>query len=65
MDNSIKQLTDRDALWRAELRDAIPAKERTVLPRTHMNELAPDYRITCNEEVAQGLTPAQIGRAHV
>lgn len=59
MDNSIKQLTDRDALWRAELRDAIPAKERTALPRTHMNELAPDYRITCNEEVAQGLTPAQ------
>lgn len=55
----IQNMTSRDAGWRQELRDAMPAKERTALPRTRMNELDPAYRITCNEEVAQGLDRVQ------
>lgn len=55
----IKNITSRDAEWREELRNAMSAKERTALPRTKMNELDPAYRITCNEEVAQGLDKAQ------
>lgn len=55
----MEELTNRDAAWRVELRDAMPARERTALPRTQMPELSPAYRITCNEEVAQGLTREQ------
>ena len=54
-----QDLTSRDTQWRADLRNAIPAKERTAMPRVKMTELDPAYRITCNEEVQQGLTPAQ------
>lgn len=32
------------------------AKERTSIPRVKMSELDPAYRITCNEEVNQGLS---------
>lgn len=35
------------------------AKERTAIPRAKMPELAPDYRITCKEEVNQGLNEEQ------
>lgn len=49
----------RDALWREELRNAMTAKERTAIPRTEMPQLSPDYRVTCNEEVNQGLTASQ------
>lgn len=49
----------RDAEWRVELRKAMKPKDRTAIERVKMNELAPDYRITCNEEVNQGLTEAQ------
>ena len=42
--------------WREELRKAKSAKERTQQPRVKMRELSPDYRVTCNEEVNQGLT---------
>lgn len=52
----IKTLTDRDATWRRELRDAIKPAVRTALPRVSMPELEPAYRVTCNEEVSQGLT---------
>ncbi|MBO5054663.1 MAG: NADPH-dependent glutamate synthase [Muribaculaceae bacterium] len=55
----ISELTSRDATWRRELRDAMPAAQRTALPRATMNELDPAYRVTCNEEVAQGLTLEQ------
>lgn len=54
-----EELTDRDATWRADLRNAISAKERTAIPRAQMPELDPAYRITCNEEVQQGLSPEQ------
>ena len=49
----------RDAQWRKDLRDAMPAKERTAIPRTVMNMLAPDVRITNFNEVNLGLTPLQ------
>lgn len=53
------QLINRDADWRVALRNALTAKERTALERQKMTELDPAYRITNNEEVAQGLTQAQ------
>ena len=55
----IENITSRNAAWRVELREGMSAKERTSLARGNMNELDPKYRITCNEEVAQGLTLEQ------
>ncbi|MDD6889618.1 MAG: NADPH-dependent glutamate synthase [Bacteroidales bacterium] len=52
-------ISPRDAQWRQQLRDAIPAKERTAIPRAKMPELDPSYRISCNEEVNQGLNEEQ------
>ena len=52
-------ISPRDAAWREELRKAHTAKERTAIPRAKMTELAPDYRVTCNEEVNQGLSRDQ------
>lgn len=49
----------RDAAWRVALRDAMPAKERTAIPRVKMPELSPDVRVTNFEEVNRGLTPEQ------
>ena len=49
----------RDAAWRRELRDAIPPRERTAIPRATMNMLDPLTRIHTNAEVNQGLTPEQ------
>lgn len=51
--------TGRDAAWRRELREAIPPKERAAIPRAVMPMLDPAYRITCNEEVNQGLSAEQ------
>lgn len=46
--------------WRADLRAAIKAKERTEKPRVHMPELDATYRSRVrNEEVNLGLTPEQ------
>lgn len=52
-------ISPRDAQWREELRASMTAKERTAIPRAKMTELNPNYRITCNEEVNQGLTKEQ------
>ncbi len=52
-------ISPRDAQWREELRKSRSAKERTAIPRTKMPELDPAYRITCNEEVNQGLSRDQ------
>lgn len=52
-------ISPRNAEWREELRKAHSAKERTSIPRAKMTELSPSYRITCNEEVNQGLTREQ------
>lgn len=57
MDNTAT--TGRDAAWRRELRDAMSARERTAIPRATMSMLDPAYRITCNEEVNQGLSAEQ------
>ena len=46
---SIQQLTNRDAAWRAELRKAIATPHRTAIPRARMTELDPAYRITNSE----------------
>ncbi len=52
--------TGRDATWRQELRKSMKPKERMTIPRTRMNELAPDYRAHVRkEEVNQGLTEEQ------
>ncbi len=50
---------DRTAPWREELRKSMKAKERTDIPRVHMNELDAEYRSHNREEVNQGLTPEQ------
>ncbi|MDE6352108.1 MAG: NADPH-dependent glutamate synthase [Muribaculaceae bacterium] len=52
-------ISPRDAQWREELRKSMTAKERTSIPRARMNELDPEYRVTCNEEVNQGLSAEQ------
>ena len=49
----------RDSQWRADLRSAKTAKERTSIPRVVMPQLPADYRVTCNEEVNQGLSAEQ------
>lgn len=49
----------RNQPWREELRKSMKAKERTDIPRVVMPELDAAYRITCNEEVNQGLTEEQ------
>ncbi len=49
----------RDAEWREELRKSLSAKERSSIQRVKMPELSPEYRVTCNEEVNQGLSAEQ------
>ena len=49
----------RNEPWREELRKSMAAKDRTNIARVVMPELDPAYRITCNEEVNQGLTEEQ------
>lgn len=55
----MNQDNTRDAIWRDELRKKHSAKQRTDTPRVVMPQLPPDYRITCNEEVNQGLSEEQ------
>lgn len=59
-DQHISDITRRDSRWREELRSAMPAKERTAIPRAKMPELPADYRVTTlTEEVNQGLSAEQ------
>lgn len=51
--------TGRSAAWREKLRNEMPPKERTAIPRAVMPQLDPAYRVTCNQEVNQGLTADQ------
>ncbi len=55
-ENNISTSAPRNSQWREELRKATPVKERTSIPRVKMPELDPAYRVTCNEEVNQGLS---------
>lgn len=52
-------IAPRDAEWREQLRKAMPPKQRTDIPRVKMPELDPAYRITCNDEVNQGISAEQ------
>lgn len=52
-------ISPRDAYWRQQLREGMAAKERTSIPRAKMPELPAGYRVTCNEEVNQGLSKEQ------
>ena len=63
MDNKEYLNAERAASWREALRKSKPNKDRINISRTEMNELTPDYRITCNEEVNQGLTREQAHRS--
>lgn len=58
MDNSTT-ISPRDAQWREEMRKSLTVKERMATPRVKMTELDPAYRITCNDEVNQGLSKEQ------
>ena len=49
-------MTARDAAWREELRNAMPAKERTAISRVTMPHVSPEERIKSNVEVNSGLT---------
>ncbi|NPD93117.1 bifunctional dihydroorotate dehydrogenase B NAD binding subunit/NADPH-dependent glutamate synthase [Xylanibacter muris] len=56
-DDSIETLTDRNTVWRKELRASMKAKERTGIERVVMPELSPEYRVKSRlEEVNIGLT---------
>ena len=55
MDNN--DITEsRKEQWREDLRKSKSAKDRIKIPRVKMPELTPEYRITCREEVNQGIT---------
>lgn len=56
-DETIEQLTCRDASWRKALREKMKPKERKAIPRATMPELDATYRATTRtEEVNRGLT---------
>lgn len=57
---AVKPADDRSAQWREELRKSMKPKERTLIPRVHMNELDPEYRShSRKEEVNLGLSEEQ------
>ena len=56
MENNDILAQSRAEAWREELRKSKSAKERTSIERVKMPELDPAYRITCKEEVNQGIT---------
>ena len=57
---AVKPADDRSAQWREELRKNMKPKERTLIPRVHMNELDPEYRShSRKEEVNLGLNEEQ------
>ena len=49
----------RNEQWRVDLRNSKTPKERTAITRVEMPQLDPAYRITCNEEVNQGISEEQ------
>ena len=52
----------RNEEWREQLRKAHSPKERNMIERVEMPMLDPAYRITCNEEVNQGISLEQATR---
>jgi glutamate synthase (NADPH/NADH) small chain len=59
MTTKIPASLERNLEWREALRKSMKAKERTDIPRVHMNELDPEYRSHNREEVNLGLNEAQ------
>lgn len=61
MNSNIKDIFERgrDEEWRVALRKSIPVKQRTAIPRVKMPELDPQFRITTNREVCEGLSTEQ------
>ena len=56
-EETLEQLIDRDSKWRTDMRKTMKPKERMLIERVTMPELAPEYRISHRkEEVNQGLT---------
>ncbi len=56
-------ISDRNAEWRRQLREAVKAKKRTEIDRVKMPELAPEERIKSQRlEVNTGLTPEMAQR---
>lgn len=56
-EESIAHLTDREATWRKELREAFKPKERRAIPRVKMPEQPADVRVKSRTiEVNKGLT---------
>ena len=55
----METMSPRSAEWREALRKSMSAKERRGIPRVKMPELDAAYRVTCNEEVNQGLSDEQ------
>lgn len=56
-------ISDRNAEWRKQLREAVKAKDRTEIERVKMPELAPEKRIRSQRlEVNTGLTPEMAQR---
>ena len=49
----------RDAAWRVALRESKNTKQRSATPRVVMPQFQAAYRVTCNEEVNQGLSAEQ------
>ncbi|UKK73479.1 bifunctional dihydroorotate dehydrogenase B NAD binding subunit/NADPH-dependent glutamate synthase [Segatella bryantii] len=57
---TVEELTDRNSVWRKELRASMKPKERSAIERAIMQELDPAYRATTRlEEVNIGLTKEQ------
>lgn len=52
----------RNEEWRVELRKSVSPKDRSSIERVEMPQLSPAYRITCNEEVNQGISEEQAVR---
>lgn len=57
---TVEELTDRNSVWRKELRASMKPKERSAIDRAIMPELDPVYRATTRlKEVNIGLTKEQ------
>lgn len=54
-----ENLINRDAEWREQLRKRFTTKQRTALPRAVMPEIDASYRVSCMDEVNQGLSIEQ------
>ncbi len=61
MSIDIQEIFDRgrDEQWRVDLRKTLAPKKRTAIPRVRMPELSPEFRVTNNREVGEGLSVEQ------